>query len=78
MQDSIKRYFQIAIGILGVIISVAFIVSCFKSGSASLVAVSGYAPYPEASQPSQFWFIIFFAGIACIGFAWLAWHAYRS
>lgn len=78
MQDSFKRYFQIAIGIVGFIVSVAFITSCIKSGSAPLVAVPGYAPYPETSQPSQFWFIIFFAGVACLGFAWLAWHAFRS
>lgn len=78
MQDSIKRYFQIAIGIFGVIVSGAFIALCFKSGSAPLVAVPGYAQYPAASQPSQFWFIVFFAGVACVGFAWLAWHAFRS
>jgi hypothetical protein len=78
MQDSIRRYFQIAIGIIGVVISGAFIVSCFKTGAAPLVPVPGYAPYPEASQSSQFWFIVFFAGVACVGFAWLAWHAFRS
>jgi hypothetical protein len=81
MQDSIRRYFKICIGVLGALLSGAFIVSCLKGGSApSPIRAAMFAgvTYQKASQSSQFWFVLFLAGVACFGFAWFAWHAYRS
>jgi hypothetical protein len=81
MQDSVRRYFKIFIGIVGALVSGALIISGLKSGSvsgfgrASLVTGTMYA---EASQTSQFWFIIAFWLVACAGFVWLAWSAYRD
>ena len=81
MQDSIKRVFQILIGVVGALLSGAFIVSCLKGGSAPSpihVAMVAGVTYHRASQSSQFWLVLFLAGVACAGFAWFAWHAYRS
>jgi hypothetical protein len=81
MQDSIRRYFKICIGVLGSLLSGVFTVSCLIGGSALSpirVAMVAGVTYQKASQSSQFWFVLFFAGVACVGFAWFAWHAYRS
>jgi hypothetical protein len=81
MQDSIRRYFKIFLGVIGAIISGALIISGLKNGSvpgfSQTSLVTGTA-YHEASQTSQFWFIIFFWLVACAGFIWLAWSAYRD
>lgn len=81
MQDSIKRYFKICIGLLGALFCIGFIVSCLGGGTAPGLgrasAIAGVA-YQRAAQPSQFWLAFSLAGAACMGFAWLAWHAYRS
>jgi len=73
MQDSIRRYFKICIGVLGTLLSGIFIVSCLKGGSAPSpvhVAMVAGVTYQKASQSSQFWFVLFLAGVACAGFAW--------
>jgi hypothetical protein len=81
MQDSARRYFKIFIGIVGALVSGALVISGLKSGSvpglgrASLMTGTAYH---EASQASQFWFIIVFWSVACAGFIWLAWSAYRD
>jgi hypothetical protein len=81
MQDSVRRYFQICIGVLGALFSIGFIVSCLRGGTAPSLgrasAIAGVA-YQRAAQPSQFWLILFLVGLACVGFVWLAWHAYRG
>jgi uncharacterized membrane protein len=81
MQDTVRRYFKIFIGVIGALVSGALVVSGLKSGSVpgfgrtDLVAGT---MYNHASQASQFWFIIFFWLVACAGFIWLAWSAYRD
>lgn len=81
MQENIKRYFKICIGVIGAISSAALIVSGLKGGylpgltRASMVTGT---TYHEASQSSQFWFLIFFWSAACVGFIWVAWSAYRD
>jgi len=81
MQDTVRRYFKIFIGVIGALVSVALVVSGLKNGSVpgfgrtNLVAGT---MYNHASQSSQFWFIIFFWLVACAGFIWLAWSAYRD
>jgi uncharacterized membrane protein YeaQ/YmgE (transglycosylase-associated protein family) len=63
MQDRAGRCFKIFIGVIGALLSGALIVSGLKSGSvpgfvrAELVTGT---MYHDASQASQFWFIIFF------------------
>ena len=81
MQDSIRRYFKICIGVLGALLSGAFIVSCLKGGFAPdpiRVAMIAGVTYQRTAQASQFWFVLFLVGVACAGFAWYAWRAYRS
>jgi hypothetical protein len=81
MQDSIRRYFKICIGVLGALLSGVFIVSCLQGGSAPgpvRAAMVAGVTYQKASQSAQFWFVLFLAGVACVGFAWFAWRAYRS
>ena len=81
MQDIVRRYFKIFIGVIGALLSGALVVSGLKSG-----AVPGFSRaelvtgtmYHDASQASQFWFIIFCWSVACAGFIWLAWSAYRD
>jgi hypothetical protein len=81
MQDTIRRYFTIFIGVVGALVSGYLVVSGLKSGSvpgfgrAQLVTGT---MYNDASQASQFWFIIFFWSVVCAGFIWLAWSAYRD
>jgi hypothetical protein len=81
MQDRASRYFKIFIGVIGALLSGALIVSGLKNGSvpgfgrAELVTGT---MYHDTSQASQFWFIIFFWSVACAGFIWLAWSAYRD
>lgn len=81
MQDTARRYFMIFIGVVGTLASGAVIIAGLKSGSVAgflrTDLVTG-AMYNETSQASQFWFIIFFAAVACAGFIWLAWSAYRD
>jgi hypothetical protein len=81
MQDTVRRYFKIIIGVVGALVSGALIVSGLKSGSVPGLSradlVTG-TMYHDASQTSQFWFIIFFWSVACAGFIWLAWSAYRD
>lgn len=81
MQEPFKRYFQISIGIIGAISSGVFIMLCLKSTSAPspirAAAIAGVT-YQQATQPSQYWFILFLSGVTFAGFAWLAWHAYRG
>ena len=81
MQDSIGRLFKICIGVLGALLSGAFIVSCLKGGVAPSpirVAMVAGVTYQKSSQSSQFWFVPFLADVAFIGFAWFAWNAWRS
>lgn len=81
MQDGIRRYFMIFFGVIGALLSGALIVSGLKSGSVPGFSRAGLvtgAMYHDASQASQFWFIIFFWAVACVGFIWLAWSAYRD
>ncbi len=81
MQDTIRRYFKIFIGVIGALLSGALIVSGLNRG-----AVPGFTRsdlvtgtmYRDATQASQFWFIIFLWAVACTGFIWLAWSAYRD
>ena len=81
MQDTVKRYLKIVIGVTGALLSGAVIALGLKSGR-----VSGFSRtelvtgtmYRSASQASQFWFILFFWSVACAGFIWLAWSAYRD
>jgi hypothetical protein len=81
MQDTVRRYFKIFIGVIGALLSGVLVVSGFKSGT-----VPGFSRadlvmgtmYHDASQASQFWFMIFFWLVACAGFIWLAWAAYRD
>ncbi|WP_157798593.1 hypothetical protein [Dyella ginsengisoli] len=81
MQDIVRRYFKIFIGVIGALSSGAVIVSGLKSGYVpgfSRAALVTGTTYHGASQASQFWFIIFFWSVACVGFVWLAWSAYRD
>jgi len=81
MQDTVRRYFKIFIGVIGALVSGALIVSGLKSGSVpgfSRADLVTGTMYNDASQASQFWFIIFFWVVACAGFIWLAWSAYRD
>ena len=81
MQYAIRRYFKIFIGVIGALVSGALIVSGLRGGSlpgfsrADLIAG---VVYHDASQASQFWFIILFWSVVCAGFIWLAWSAYRD
>ena len=80
MQDSIKRYFLIFVGIVGMLSTGALVVGSLKDGSVPspifAAAVAGDA-YLRASDASQFWFALFLYGAAFVGFAWIAWRAYR-
>jgi hypothetical protein len=81
MQDIVRRYFKIFIGVVGALLSGALIVSGIKNGSTpgfSRTDLIAGTMYHGASQASQFWFIIFFWAVACAGFIWLAWSAYRD
>jgi hypothetical protein len=63
MQETVKRYFKIFIGVIGSLISGALNIASLKNGSAAGLdrasALVGNV-YHVAAQPSQFWFIIFF------------------
>jgi hypothetical protein len=81
MQYAIRRYFKIFIGVIGALVSGALIVSALRSGSVpgfSRANLATGAVYHDASQASQFWFIILFWSVVCAGFIWLAWSAYRD
>lgn len=81
MQDSIKRYFLIFIGIVGMLSSGGFVIACLKDGSAPSpifgAALVGDA-YQRTSQASQFWFALLLAVASFVGFAWITWRTYRS
>ncbi|MDE2281103.1 MAG: hypothetical protein KGK06_03085 [Xanthomonadaceae bacterium] len=80
MQDSIKRYFLIFVGIAGMLSSGVLIVASLRRGTVLspiyAAAVAGVA-YQRASQASPFWFVLLLYGAAFVGFAWIAWRAYR-
>lgn len=81
MDDSIRRYVLIFIGIVGMLSSGALIVVCLKDGTVPspiyAAMIAGHA-YQRTSQASQFWFVIVLNGLAFVGFAWMAWRAYRN
>ena len=81
MNDEFKRYFKIAIGIAGALVSGALVLSGLRSGSvpglSRASAVAGVA-FQRATQGSQYWFIIFLWSLACIFFVWLAWSSYHE
>jgi hypothetical protein len=80
MQDSVKRWFLMLIGVAGSVLSCWLVVRSVKSGVAVLSPVGSLVTggYQRASQSSQYWFLIFMYCVAFAGFAWLAWHAYRN
>jgi len=81
MRDTIGRYFKIFIGVIGALLSGALVTMGIKSGAVPGLGraelVTG-TMYHAASQASQFWFIILLWSVACAGFIWLAWFAYRD
>lgn len=81
MHGSIRRYFLIFIGIVGMLSSGGFVITCLKQGAAPspivAAAIVGDA-YQRTSQPSQFWFVLVLAIATFVGFAWITWRAYRS
>ena len=81
MQDIVRRYFKIFIGVIGAVASGGLVVLGLKNGSVpgfgNAKLVMGTV-YHAASQASQFWFITFCWSVACAGFIWLAWSAYRD
>jgi hypothetical protein len=81
MQDAFNRWFRIVIGVIGAVLCVGLVVSGLRSGSmpgfGQASQVLGVA-YREASEPSPFWFMIFFWLVACACFVWLACAAYRD
>jgi hypothetical protein len=81
MQDAVRRYFKIFIGVVGALLSGTLVILGLKSGAvpgfSRAELVSG-TMYHDASHASQFWFIIFIWSVVCAGFIWLAWSAYRD
>lgn len=81
MQDTVRRYFKIFIGVVGALVSGGLVISGLRSGPVPGLGRASLATgtaYHEASQTSQFWFVIVFWLVACAGFVWLAWSAYRD
>lgn len=81
MQDIVRRYFKIFIGVVGALASGGLVISGLKSGAVPGFGRASLAmgtTYHEASQASQFWFVIVFWLVAFAGFVWLAWSAYRD
>lgn len=81
MQDTLKRYFKIFLGVAGTLLSGAIVTSGLKTGSVlglgQMALVMGTA-YQRAAQTPQYWFIIFFWSAVCASCAWLAWASYRE
>lgn len=80
MENNAQRHFKMLMGLAGALASAVVVARGLYSGN-----VPGFTrasqvigdSYRQASQPSQFWFVIVFWAAACAGFAWLAWSAYR-
>ena len=78
MQETIRRYFKIFIGVIGALLSGALVVSGLKSGSVPGFARADLVTGTMYRDASQFWFMIFLWSVACAAFIWLAWSAYRD
>lgn len=81
MNDSIKRWFLVVIGVLGAISSGALIIASLKSGATpgpSLASWVTDTQYSLTAHPSQFGFMLFTYIAGFIGFCWLAWRSYRN
>jgi hypothetical protein len=81
MQEVFSRWFRIVIGVVGALSSGGLVVSGLRGGSMPDFGRASLAlgrMYRVASEPSQFWFIVCFWIVACAGFVWLAWSAYRD
>jgi|GEM_PF-2424739 len=81
MKGPISRYFQMIVGVIGAISSGALIVMSVKSGRAPGPGMAWWitdSGYSSATDPSQYWFMLFLFAVGLAGFAWLAWRAYRD
>lgn len=81
MEESIRRYFLIAIGVLGAILSATLIVTSLKTGKVPGPGLAWWVTdqgYSHASNPSQYGFMLFLFVACFAGFVWLAWHAWRN
>lgn len=81
MQDEIRRYLRIPIGATAALVSGALVVSAFSGGAVHGLTRASWILgelHHQASQSSQFWFIIVFWLAVCIGFIWVAWSAWRG
>lgn len=81
MNDSVKRWLLMVLGVLGAILCGALLVSSLASGTTPGPGFAWWATgtdFPSATHPSQFGFMLFMYAAGAVGFAWLAWHAYRN
>lgn len=81
MNDSVKRWFLIVMGVLGAVLSGSLIVSSLTSGTTPGPSLAWWVTdtnYSSAAHPSQFGFMLFTYIVGLVGFGWLAWHSYRN
>jgi hypothetical protein len=81
MNDSVKRWFLIVMGVLGAILCGVLIVWALTSGTTPGPGLAWWITdtnYSRAAHPSQFGFMLFMYIGGLVGFGWVAWHYYRN
>jgi hypothetical protein len=76
--NAIRRCFDIVIGVIGALVGLGSAGHMILTGHAPRIGVRSIGPgYGVDAAPSQFWFTVLFYAALGLGFAYIAWRAYR-